>query len=52
MRSGSEVQLSGRNKRRPTITGTSPDASVTETSVWQLAFLPSDDAYCGATPTE
>jgi hypothetical protein len=28
----------GRNRRRVTITGTSPRAS--ETSVWQLAFLP------------
>jgi hypothetical protein len=34
------------------MTGTSPDASVSDTSVWQLAFLPSADAYCGATPTE
>ena len=51
-RTGSLVQLSGRNRRRPTVTGTSPRASVSETSVWQLAFLPSDEAYCGATPTE
>ena len=32
IRSGSSVQLSGRNSRRPTITGTSRDANVTETS--------------------
>lgn len=32
MRSGSSVQLSGRNRRRPTIVGTSRDANVTETS--------------------
>ena len=32
MRSGSFVQSSGRNSRRPTITGTSRDASVSETS--------------------
>ena len=52
MRSGSSVQLSGRNSRRLTITGTSRDANVTETSDWQLAVFPSDEAYCGATPTE
>src|SRR5207237_5197016 len=52
MRSGSSVQLSGRNSRRPTITGTSRDANVSETSDWQLAVFPSDEAYCGATPTE
>src|SRR6202161_2976123 len=40
MRSGSSVQLSGRNSRRPTITGTSRDANVNETSDWQLAGLP------------
>jgi hypothetical protein len=34
------------------MTGTSPEASVTDTSVWQFAFLPSTVAYCGATPTE
>jgi len=33
IRSGFEVQFSGRNKRRPIITGTSLDASVTKTSV-------------------
>lgn len=32
MRSGSLVQTSGRNSRNPTVTGTSPEASVTETS--------------------
>jgi putative transposase len=45
-------QLSGKQSRSPTMTGTSSDASVSDTSVWQLAFLPSADAYCGATPTE
>ena len=35
-----------------TITGTSPRASVSDTSVWQFAVLPSAEAYCGATPTE
>ncbi len=33
-------------------TGTSSWASVSETRVWQFAFLPSAEAYCGATPTE
>ena len=51
-RAGSLVQLSGRNSRSPTMTGTSPDARVSHTSVWQFAFLPSAEAYCGATPTE
>src|SRR5271154_4789465 len=32
MRAESSVQLSGRNSRRPTITGTSRDANVNETS--------------------
>src|ERR1019366_3866782 len=50
-RCGSFVQLSGRNKRNATMTGTSPRASVNDTSVWQLAVLPSAEAYCGATPT-
>ena len=45
MRLGSSVQLSGRNSRRSTITGTSREASVTETSDWQLAVLPSTEAY-------
>jgi len=44
---GSEIR-----DRAMIITGTSPDASVVATSVWQLAFLPSAEAYCGATPTE
>src|SRR5215831_6902 len=34
------------------MTGTSPRASVSDTRVWQLAVLPSAEAYCGATPTE
>src|SRR5436189_5900893 len=34
------------------MTGTSPRASVSDTKVWQLAVLPSAEAYCGATPTE
>ena len=45
MRSGSSVQVSGRKSRRPTITGTSRDARVTDTSDWQLHVLPSDEAY-------
>ena len=32
--------------------GISFRASVSDTSVWQLAVLPSAEAYCGATPTE
>src|SRR3546814_1904416 len=52
MRASSLVQLSGRNSRKPSMIGTSRDASVTDTSVWQFAFLPSADAYCGATPTD
>ena len=32
------------------ITGTSPDANVTDTSDWLFEVLPSEDAYCGATP--
>lgn len=51
-RAGSLVQLSGRKSRKPTITGTSLNANVNDTRVWQLAFLPSTEAYCGATPTE
>ena len=50
--SGSAIQLSGRNSRSPTIDGTSPRARVSDTRVWQLACLPSAEAYCGATPTE
>ncbi len=52
MRSASSVQLSDRKSRRPTITGTSREARVTDTSDWQLDVLPSDEAYCGATATE
>jgi hypothetical protein len=26
--------------------------SVSDTRVWQFAVLPSDEAYCAATPTE
>ena len=44
--------ISGRNSRRPTITGTSPRASVSDTKVWQMAAWPKADADCGATPTE
>ena len=39
-------QLSGRKRRNATITGTSPRASVKDTSVWQFAVLPRADAYC------
>src|SRR3974390_274418 len=46
------VQLSGRNNRNASMTGTSPRASVSETRVWQFAVLPNAEAYCGATPTE
>src|SRR5262245_19235877 len=34
------VQLSGRNSRNASMTGTSPRASVSDTSVWQLAATP------------
>src|SRR6516165_7945976 len=34
------------------MTGTSSRASVSDTKVWQLAVLPSAEAYCAATPTE
>jgi hypothetical protein len=50
MRSISSIATSGFDKA--TITGTSPDARVTDTSDWLFAVLPSDDAYRGATPTE
>src|SRR5205823_13668237 len=46
------VQLSGRNNRNASMAGTSPRASVSDTSVWQLAVLPSAEAYCAVTPTE
>src|SRR6187455_1113968 len=51
-RTGLLVQLSGTKRRNATMTGTSPRASVSDTNVWQLAVLPRDEAYCGATPTE
>jgi hypothetical protein len=51
-RTGSLVQFSGRKSRKATITGTSPRASVSETSTWQFAFFPSAEAYCAPTPTE
>lgn len=40
IRSGSLVQVSGRNSSRPIATGTSPRASVSDTSVWQLRSCP------------
>src|ERR1700746_1747796 len=46
------VQLSGRNSRNVSMTGTKPRASVSDTRVWQLAVLPNAEAYCAATPTE
>jgi len=46
------VQLSGRNSGNASTIGTSPRASVSDTRVWQLAVLPSAEAYCAATPTE
>lgn len=46
------VQHAGRNRRNPTTTGTSRDAGVTVISVWQLAFLPRAEAYCGAPPAD
>jgi hypothetical protein len=52
IRATSLVQLSGRKRRRLSMIGTSPDATVTDTRVWQFAFLPSAVPYCGATPTE
>ena len=52
IRTVSLVQLSGRDRRKPNMTGTSPEAKVTKTSIWQFAFLPSTVAYWGATPTE
>lgn len=35
-RAASDVQLSDRNNRNPTMTDASPEASVSDTSVWQL----------------
>lgn len=52
IRASSLVPLSARISRRLSMSGTSPDASVTDTSVWQLAFLPNAEAYWGATPTD
>lgn len=49
------VQLSGRKRRNATITGTSPRARVSDTSVWQFAadrscrmqvVLPSAERFC------
>lgn len=40
------------SKPQTSMTGTSPEASVTDTSIWQLAFSPSAVAYWGATSTE
>ena len=40
-RSASPVHSPGRNSRKPTATGTSPCASVSDTKAWQLARLPS-----------
>jgi hypothetical protein len=51
-RDRSSVQLSGRNGRNDSMTGTAPRANVSDTKVWQLAILPSVEQYCGATPTE
>src|SRR5580704_2799869 len=51
-RARSPVQLSGRNSRSASVTGTSPRASVSDTRVWQFAVLPSAEAYCAATPNE
>ena len=51
-RAGSATHSSGRNRRRPTGTGTSPCARVRETRDWQFAFLPSWPQYCRATPTD
>src|SRR6266581_1803215 len=39
-------------RRAEPITGISPRASVSDTNVWQLAVLPSAEAYCAPTPTE
>src|SRR4051794_5810547 len=51
-RPASPHQSSGRNSRRPTPTGTSARARVSETRAWQFAFLPSWPQYCRFTPTE
>ena len=51
-RSASPAHASGRNSRKPTGTGTSPLARVSETRTWQFARLPSRPQYWRATPTE
>src|SRR3954463_15755073 len=51
-RVASPLQSSGRNRRRPTPTGTSARAKVSETRAWQLARLPSWPPYWRLTPTE
>src|SRR3954452_4139126 len=51
-RPASAHQSSGRNSRRPTPTGTSALARVSETSDWQFARLPSWPQYWRLTPTE
>src|ERR671913_2247500 len=51
-RATSSAQARGRNSRRPTQTGTSACARVSETRAWQLAFLPSWPQYWRCTPTE
>src|SRR5262245_13683247 len=43
------VELSGRNNRKASMIGTSPRPSVSYTSVWELAVLPSAEAYSVAT---
>src|SRR5262245_53804215 len=45
-------RASGRNNRKASMIGTSPRPSVSYTSVWELAVLPSAEAYSVATPTE
>jgi len=51
-RVGLDTHSRGRNRRSATGTGTSWRARVKDTSVWQLASLPSTPAYWCATPTE
>lgn len=52
MRTLSFVQLSSRNCPTRSTNGPSSEASVTDNSVCQFAFLPNAVAYCGATPTD
>ena len=40
------------DSRSPTITGTSPRASVSDNNVWEFDVSPRSEAYCRATPTE